>query len=489
MMTALSTTRRRTPGKTSRTGSYNFAIHFGWACTAALSLALPGSLAAAEKPALSADVASPLTTPSRISATIEFGLPALATAIESDIPKRLATIDERINCVHRRVLLFRVNANCDVSGYVEGTGPVSLYGRGDHVYGAFPIYGEVSGQGANRFTARIHGDTEARATVEAEARPQLRRDWSLDLNFSDTLHWSEPPVLHVLGRDIALASYAEPRIRTQLARVRSRADAAARRLDLHGKAASAWRQAFEPIKLADAPEIWLQMAPQSAAFAGVRANAKVLSGSLEISGTAATSVGQAPPAATPSELPTLGTDVAAPGTFEIMLPVRIGYDTLRDKITQVIATAPKSDKTIREVQIYPSSGKLVVGLRVAKSAETDPAAGEWVYLSATPNVDGDKQTLQLSDLAADNSIANDIGALLGSDQLIGQLREQASVSYAAAWQNLLNSANQRLTRPLKNGYRMEGHLTSAKLDHVLLSSDGISVALRASGDLKILYGL
>ena len=70
---------------------------------------------------------------------------------------------------------------------------MSLYGRGDHVYGAFPIYGEVSGQGANRFTARIHGDTEARATVEAEARPELRRDWSLDLNFSDALHWSEAP--------------------------------------------------------------------------------------------------------------------------------------------------------------------------------------------------------------------------------------------------------------------------------------------------------
>jgi hypothetical protein len=383
-------------------------------------LVLPGSVAAAEKPALSVDVAAPLTTPSRISVTIEFGLPTLATAIESDIPKRLASIDERIRCVHRRVLVFRVNANCDVSGYVERTGPVSVYGRGDRVYGAFPIYGEVSGQGANRLTARIHGDTEAR-TVEAEAHPQLRRDWSLDLNFSDTLHWSEPPVLHVLGRDIALASYAEPRIRSQLARVRSRADAAARRLDLHDKAARAWRQAFEPIKLADAPEIWLQMAPQSAAFAGVRANAGVLSGSLEISGTAATSVGPAPPAVTPSELPTLGTDVAAPGTFEITLPVRIGYDTLCDKIMQVAAASPNGDKTIREVQVYPSSGKLVVGLRVARSCDTDPAAGEWVYLSGTPNVDGDKQTLQLSDLAADNSIANDIGALLGSDQLLGAI--------------------------------------------------------------------
>ena len=278
--------------------------------------------------------------------------------------------------MHRRVLIFRVNANCDISGYIERTGPVSLYWRGDRVIGAVPIYGTVSGQGANRFTARIHGDTEARATVEAEARPQLRRDWSLELNFSDGFRWSEQPYLHVLGRDIALAQYAEPRIRTQMTRIRSRAEAAARRLDLRGKAASAWRQSFEPIKLADTPEVWLQWTPQSVAFAGVRANARVLSGSLELSGSAETLVGQAPPAVTPTALPPLGTDVNAPGTFDVILPVSVGYDTMRDRMMQVIDAEPKGDKSIREVQIYPSSGKLVIGLRIAKSTDADPAAGE-----------------------------------------------------------------------------------------------------------------
>lgn len=259
-----------------RQTSHIFAVSFARACVTPLWVTLAGSMAsAAEKPALNADAVSSLATPSRISATIEFGLPALAVEIERDIPRRLATIDERINCVHRRVLIFRVNANCDIAGYIERTGPVSLYGRGDRVIGAVPIYGTVSGQGANRFTARIHGDTEARATVEAEARPQLRRDWSLDLNFSDGFHWSEPPYLHVLGRDIALAQYAEPRIRAQMTRIRSRAEAAARRLDLRGKAAAAWQQSFEPIKLADTPQVWLQWTPQSAAFAGVRANATV----------------------------------------------------------------------------------------------------------------------------------------------------------------------------------------------------------------------
>ena len=201
-------------------------------CLAALGLACAGPAFAADKPPLNPDPPSPLTTTSRVSATIEFGLPVLASAVERDIPRRLATIDEEVRCVHRRVLGFRVNANCDIYGYIERAGPVSLYGRGDRIIGATRIYGAVEGQGANRFTARIHGETEASATFEAEARPQLRRDWSLDLNFSDGFRWSEPPYLHVLGRDIAVAKYAEPRIRAQLAKVRSRAEAAARQLDL-----------------------------------------------------------------------------------------------------------------------------------------------------------------------------------------------------------------------------------------------------------------
>ena len=445
---------------------------------------------AVDKPPLNPDPPSPLTTTSRVSATIEFGLPALASAIERDFPRRLATIDEKVRCVHRRVLGFRVNANCDIFGYIERTGPVSLYGRGGRIVGAAPLYGTVEGQGANRFTARIHGETEASATVEAEARPELRPDWSLDLNFSDGFRWSEPPYLHVLGRNIALARYAEPRIHAQLAKVRSQADAAARRLDLQGKAAAAWQQAFEPIKLADEPQVWLQLTPQSAAFAGVSANAKVLSGSLELSGSAETFIGQSPPAVAPTPLPPLGRDVPAPGSFDIILPVHIGYDTVRDKIMQVIAAvAPKGEKIIREVQIYPSSGKLVVGLRVANSSNTDAGAGEWTYLSGTPNVDPEKQTVQLSDLAAAGADINTIGAMLGDDNLIEQLKQQTNVSYGVAYQNLLTAANQRLTRPLKNGFRMEGNLTSAKLEKVLLLGDGLSIALHAGGELKILYGL
>jgi len=441
---------------------------------------------AADKPPLAPDTVAPFTTNSRISATIEFSLPALAAEINNDIPRRLATIDERVSCVHRRVLFFRVNANCDIYGYVERSAGVSLHGRGGRVYGSVPIYGALEGQGANRFTARIHGQTEASATIEAEAHPELNHDWSLALNFSDGFRWSEPPVLHVMGREIPLSKYAEPRIRAQLGVVRERALAAARRLNLHEKAEIAWRHAFEPTQLSDNPQVWLQLTPQNAAFAGVRADGRVLSGALELSGTAETFVGHSP-AVTATALPALGRDVSEPGTFDVILPMRIGYDVLKDKIKQAVsALPPVAGMSVLDVQVYPSSGKLVVGLRIAKRSDTDASAGQWIYLTGAIQVDEAGHAVRLSDLAA---ITDDEGAAAVINPLIAKLREGMSVDYGVAYDNLLNAANAKLTRPLKDGFRMEGHLSSARLEKVYLPADGIVIALRASGDLKILYGM
>ena len=107
---------------------------------AALSLVgLCSAAQAADKPPLAPDTVAPFSTDSRLSAAIEFSLPALAADIERDIPQRLASIDEKIECVHRRILFWKVNANCDVWGYVERSGGVSLYGRGDRVYGSVRI--------------------------------------------------------------------------------------------------------------------------------------------------------------------------------------------------------------------------------------------------------------------------------------------------------------------------------------------------------------
>jgi hypothetical protein len=143
---------------------------------------------------------------------------------------------------------------------------------------------------------------------------------------------------------------------------------------------------------------------------------------------------------------------------------------------------------VREVQVYPSSGKLVIGLRIAKSSDADSSAGQWIYLSTAPKADASTKTFSLGDVDLTTS-SDDSQIASAVQQLATQLKNVASVDYGISYQNLLTAANERLRRRLKDGFRMEGHLDSAGLEKLRLLSDGITIALRASGSLKIVYSL
>ena len=104
----------------------------------------------------------------------------------------------------------------------------------------------------------------------------------------------------------------------------------------------------------------------------------------------------------------------------------------------------------------------------------------------TGDFDADGHAVRLSDFSA--AIGDEgLSALVAP--IVSRLRDQISVDYGVAYENLLNAANARLNRTLKDGFRMEGRLTSAQLEKLYLPADGVVIAFRASGDLKILYGM
>lgn len=444
------------------------------------------------KPPLTADAPLPATADSSISATVQFSLSALDRALERKIPRRLATIDDAgRNCWSRRILGRMVNIDCEYSGSIDRTGPISLRAENGRLIAAMPLFGSVSGEGIGRFARLLHGTGEGQLIVYATARPRLRPDWSVSLDMSEGFRWQEPPTLQILGFRINLTRYVEPKIREQIGRVQRDAAASVAAMDIQGKAAAAWQQAFSVVKIVDTPAIWLKTTPQTVAFSGTHARGDVLEGAIEIAGTTETSVGQQPSAPSPTPLPKPGSDVANPGSFSIILPVTISYDQIREKIQAVItARAQNGGVMVQDISVYPSSGKLVAGLHLKSSNGND---GVWIYLTATPQVDANAQTVQFSDLAVvpDSSAAeNSPAAMLMSDPtLIQDLRQQVGIAFQNEWQALLASANARLTRPLSGGFRSEGNLSSVNLSQVSLLSDAIRVDLRASGNLKILYGM
>ena len=463
------------------------------ASVVALTAAMPLLPARADDaPAMQAAQPAPMTAQSKISATIEFGIPALESALERHVPKVLANFDDRTTrCWHRRMFRREVDVDCVYSGMVERTGPISLRADNGRLVGAVPVYGRVAGQGIGRFARLLHGAGEGELTVYATARPRLRPDWSVALDMSEGFRWQEPPVLRILGFEINLSRYVEPRVRVQVERIQSEAAAYMRSLDLRDKAETAWRHAFTPVKIFDTPEIWLQMTPQTVAFAGTHAHGDVLEGAIEITGTTATFIGQAPPSPSPTPLPALGADVSAPGRFEVVIPVGIDYNAIRSKMQDAIAAMHDQGFALHDAKVYPSGDKIVFGLRLA-SSDANAGDGDWIYLTASPKLDADAHVLQFPDIKLDTggaSLPPVLADWFKDDAHLKALREQLRIGYQDQLNKIVASANNRLTRSLGNGYRSEAHLSSSGIGGVEPLDDGVRIDFRLNGDLKILYGL
>jgi hypothetical protein len=83
---------------------------------------------------------------------------------------------------------------------------------------------------------------------------------------------------------------------------------------------------------------------------------------------------------------------------------------------------------------------------------------------------------------------NSVAVLLKDSGFLSALQEQLRIDYQAERDRIIASANERLSRPLGNGLRSEGRISSAGVAKVLLLANGLRLDLRAAGRLKILFG-
>ncbi len=445
---------------------------------------------AADKPPPGADQAGPAVTTSKISAIVQFSIPAINDALARRVPRVLASFDDRTtSCWHRQVMGRMVNVDCTYSGEIERTGAVSMRAENGRLVASTPLFGSVEAQGTKGFARLLKGEAEGAMTVYATARPQLRPDWSVTLDMSEGFRWQEPPELQILGFRINMSKYVEPKIKAQLSRIQSDVTANVRALNIKAKAAQAWQKAFANVQILETPAIWEQTVPQGIAFSGVRAEGNVLEGSAELTTTTQTFLGMQPPAPVPTPLPALGAEVSEPGRFEVLVPVSIAYAAIKQQVqTALAASAAQGGPSFAGFDIYPSNGKLVVGLQ--SSSPSGP--GEWVYLTATPQA-GDDGSVQFPDLAlqadAATLAASDVATLLSNNDFLQQLKQKMALDYKAERDRLMTSANAKLSRPLSDGFRSDVQLASVGVSKIALTADALQVQLRAAGRLKLLYGM
>jgi Domain of unknown function (DUF4403) len=451
---------------------------------AIIAMAVASSALAAEKPPLAADQDMPLVVQSRVSAVLSFSAHALAEELDREIPRRLASFDDQLTtCGHRRGFFRRqVDIQCVVTGYIERTAPVYLRAEGDRLVAEIKLAGSVYGQGARGLARLVHGVAQGSMDVFVDAKPRLTKDWTVALNMAQSYRWTEPPLLRIFGRDIAIAQRVEPQIRAQSRRVEGLVAARMRAIDVRRKAETAWRQAFTPVQIAD--NFWLRMTPQSVAFAGLHSTSDVLEGAIEFSGPVETDFGGAAPAVTPTPLPQLGADVVDPGHFEFLVPVTLSYQILREVIQPVASQA--FNATVKDVDVYPSNGKLVIGLQFdSPPAGADATPDGWIYLTAQLKAEGTGSTLTLD--GAQFAPGAPSGRTLDISKILDAARQKVLADYKPQYDAVLQQANAKLTRDLGNGFRSQGSFNSASVEKVLLLKENIEIVVRAAGTLRVVY--
>ena len=438
---------------------------------------------AAEKPPLVPDQDTPFVVQSRVSAVLSFSARALAEELDREVPRRLASFDDELTtCGHRRGFFRRqVDIQCVVTGYIERTAPVYLRAEGNRLVAEVKLAGSVYGQGARGLARLVHGVAQGAMDVFVEAKPRLTRDWRVDLNVAQSYRWTEPPLLRVFGRDIPIARYVEPQIQAQSRRVEGEVAAKMKAIDVRRKAETAWRHAFTPVQVAD--NVWLRMTPQSVAFAGLHTTSDVLEGAIEFSGPVETNFGGTAPAANPTPLPQLGSDVADPGHFEFLVPLTLSYQVLREVIQPVASQA--FNASVKDVDVYPSNGKLVIGLQFdSPPSGADATSDGWVYMAAQLKRDAAGSTLTLDGQLVSgtpNESTFDIS------KIIDAARQKVLADYKPQYDAVLQQANAKLTRDLGSGFRSQGSFTSANVEKALLLKDNIEIVVRATGTLRVVY--
>jgi hypothetical protein len=224
------------------------------------------------------------------------------------------------------------------------------------------------------------------------------------------------------------------------------------------------------------------MTPESVAFAGLHTTNDVLEGAIEFSGPVETDFGGTAPAVNPTPLPQLGSDVADPGRFEFLVPLTLSYQILREVIQPVASQA--FNTTVKDVDVYPSNGKLVIGLQFdTPPAGVDATPDRWVYTAAQLKPDAAGTTLALD--GAQLLAATPNATTLDISKIFDAARQKVLADYKPQCDAVLQQADAKLTRDLGNGFRSHGSFTSASVDKVVLLKDGIEVVVRAAGTIHL----
>lgn len=182
-----------------------------------------------------------------------------------------------------------------------------------------------------------------------------------------------------------------------------------------------WRAYSFPIQLLDGEPTFINLAPTSIAFSGIKTEDDRLG--LTIRLTASTSLGPVALDPRPAPLPTLERIDWTPGQIALEVPIGVSFAQLKNVAREELLREPFESQTlagnisikIHDIDIYPSGEEIAVGLEFSADipGRIFSTSGD-VYLVAKPSVAPSGTEIFLANVGFSRALDNELWEVLSA---------------------------------------------------------------------------
>ncbi len=334
--------------------------------------------------------------------------------------------------------------------------------------GALDIATELSGEtratGAIQLARKVDFSTsgDVLASVSLTASPTLETNWRVSPNLSGVkidIQKADIPIKRIGNLDVR--GNILPGVRITADALRTQLNQSVARSDFFEQAArKGWKRLCGSTPLGKDSDLWLETRPVIARAAQIRIGREDIRATIGVEVKTRILTEQTQP-----ECPfprTLLLEEPKPGSFKIVMPTIIDYETLERRLAEEVVGKSMGKNisiAVKAIRVHPYGEKLLLETKVAVEAKilSGTEAKGTLYVIAEPKLDAETQTITLENVALDIDSQNVLFSMAGK----------------AAEPLLLEAISKRL--PFDLGPKLEELRDGAEDAILALSSENISV--------------
>lgn len=466
------------------------------------------------------------TSPSVISIPVVIDLDYLEQRINSDLPGRLATVNENnMLCVpaewakwdypcFRGIKWYSCEGKtkvtpdiyCDVNGYVDRRGGISISGSGETLLFSMAVHASVTAKAVVQETA------EADATFFVSATPRIDQDWNPTLTVESDFRWDNRPELRLFNFiKITIGSKVEPELREKMKEFESKIPSLISELDIKSDVQGFWNLIQEPIQISTDPKVFALFKPTHVGFSGLNVEGRSLKAQISIGGETSVIVGD-PPSVVPIALLPLNVEPTSDGFFSLSVPAIIKESAAQEAINKFLKEPIEIEITEGELGGVLTASNMEIsfksasGIKLRSDVSYDNRSNflaffdvfDWfdfdgiAEFDVVPLVDADRNVVLAQSIRLDSetssSLADTLVAVLDLPLIRDQLAKTVQYDFSGDLTEGIARANEAMNVSLADGIRVSGTLEAAGARDLVVSDDSIAIFVHAKGSFQAHIG-